>query len=303
MSRDRKTLQRAFALGLLAGASTAHAADLPLKAPALKSVYDWTGFYVGGHFGYGGGSLGPNTNPLPEQGVLFPTSVTGVIGGYQVGYNRELANRIVLGVEADSTFTAPLDQAALGRMPPVPFNSTIDYVGTARGRIGYAFDRIMPYLTGGFAWGHTRALINDGSGASVGYTQFGWTAGAGFEFAVSGNWSAKLEYEYVDLNRQRYDLSGFLLPGVVMDPRIHLLKFGLNYHLSDAPWTPTPHAPLLPESDIWNVHAQTTFLPQGYPSFRSPYAGPNSLTGGSQLQSTWTSTAFLGMRLWQGGEI
>ena len=68
MSRYRKTLQRAFALGLLAGASTAHAADMPLKAPALQSVYDWTGFYVGGHFGYGGGSLGPGTNPLPEQG-------------------------------------------------------------------------------------------------------------------------------------------------------------------------------------------------------------------------------------------
>ena len=82
--------------------------------------------------------------------------MTGVIGGYQVGYNRELANRVVLGVEADATFTSPLDQAALGRMPPTPFNSTIDYVGTARGRIGYAFDRIMPYVTGGFAWGHTQ---------------------------------------------------------------------------------------------------------------------------------------------------
>ncbi len=303
MSRYRKILQRAFAIGLLAGASTAHAADMPLKAPALQSVYDWTGFYVGGHFGYGGGSLGPGTNPLPEQGVLFPTSVTGVIGGYQVGYNRELANRIVLGVEADATFTAPPDPAALGRMPQTTFNSTIDYVGTARGRIGYAFDRIMPYVTGGFAWGHTSALINDGSGASVGYTQLGWTAGAGVEFAVSGNWSAKLEYEYVDLNRQRYDLSGFLLPGVVIDPRIHLLKFGLNYHIGDLPWTAAPRAPLLPDSDIWNVHAQMTFLPQGYPSFRSPYAGTNSLPGGGQMQSTWTATAFLGMKLWQGGEI
>ena len=303
MSRYRKILQRAFAIGLLAGASTAHAADMPLKAPALQSVYDWTGFYVGGHFGYGGGSLGPGTNPLPEQGVLFPTSVTGVIGGYQVGYNRELANRIVLGVEADATFTAPPDPAALGRMPQTTFNSTIDYVGTARGRIGYAFDRIMPYVTGGFAWGHTSALINDGSGASVGYTQFGWTAGAGVEFAVSGNWSAKLEYEYVDMNRQRYDLSGFLLPGVVIDPRIHLLKFGLNYHIGDLPWTAAPRAPLLPDSDIWNVHAQMTFLPQGYPSFRSPYAGTNSLPGGGQMQSTWTATAFLGMKLWQGGEI
>jgi high affinity Mn2+ porin len=276
---------------------------MPLKAPALRSVYEWTGFYVGGHFGYGGGSLGPGTNPLPELGVLFPHSVTGLIGGYQVGYNRELANRIVLGIEADSTFTSPVDQSALGRMPPVPFNGTIDYVGTARGRIGYAFDRIMPYVTGGFAWGHTRAFINDGSGASVGFSQPGWTAGAGVEFAVSGNWSAKLEYEYVDLTRHRYDLSGFGLPDVAVDPRIHLAKFGLNYHLGDMPWTPAPRAPLLPESDIWNVHAQTTFLPQGYPSFHSPYAGPNSLPGPGQVQATWTTTAFLGMKLWQGGEI
>ena len=47
------------------------AADLPLKAPALQAVYDWTGFYLGGHVGYGGGSFGPDTNPLPEQGVLL----------------------------------------------------------------------------------------------------------------------------------------------------------------------------------------------------------------------------------------
>ena len=118
----------------------AHAADMPLKAPALRAVYDWTGFYVGGHFGYGGGSLGPGTNPLPEQGVLFPHSVTGLIGGYQIGYNREFANRVVLGIEADSTFTSPLDQSAFGRMPPAPSTRTIDYVGTVRGRIGYAFD-------------------------------------------------------------------------------------------------------------------------------------------------------------------
>src|SRR6201993_3905638 len=104
MSRYRPTLQRALALGLLAGAGTAHAADLPLKAPALKAVYDWTGFYVGGHFGYGGGSFGPDTNPLPLQGVLFPHSTTGLIGGYQMGYNRQFANGIVLGIEADATF-------------------------------------------------------------------------------------------------------------------------------------------------------------------------------------------------------
>src|ERR1700760_5183215 len=97
MSRYRPTLQRAFALGLLAGAGTAHAANMPLKAPALRSVYDWTGFYVGGHFGYGGGSLGPGTNPLPEIGLLFPTSVTGLIGGHQNWYKRGVSKLGVLG--------------------------------------------------------------------------------------------------------------------------------------------------------------------------------------------------------------
>ena len=85
----------ATALGIALG-GPALAADLPVKAP--MAVYDWTGLYVGGHFGYGGGSLGPGTNPLPEQGVLFPPGVTGLIGGYQVGYNRQFANRLVLGI-------------------------------------------------------------------------------------------------------------------------------------------------------------------------------------------------------------
>src|SRR5271163_4139488 len=168
-------------------------ASLPVKAPVSSLIYDWTGFYVGGHFGYGGGSLGPGTNPLPEQGVVFPHSVTGLIGGYQIGYNRQFANHVVLGVEADATFPSPPDQAALGRMPAVPFNTTLDYVGTVRGRIGYALGTWMPYLTGGLAWGHTRAAINDGSGAIIGHYQPGWTAGVGVEFAVSGNWSAKVE--------------------------------------------------------------------------------------------------------------
>src|ERR1700730_11824026 len=96
------------------------AADLPLKAPALRAVYDWTGFYVGGHFGYGGGSLGADTKPHPLQGELLPHSTTGVIGGYQIGYNRQFANNIVLGVEADATFPAPLDPAALASMPATP---------------------------------------------------------------------------------------------------------------------------------------------------------------------------------------
>jgi len=309
MSCHCRTLTRALAaagLGMIVLACPATAADMALKAPAYKAVYDWTGFYLGGHFGYGGGSLGPGTNPLPELGVFFPHSVTGLIGGYQAGYNRQLSNHVVLGVEADASFTSPLDAP---RLVPAPFNSTIDYVGTLRGRIGYAHGIWMPYLTGGFAWGHTHININDDPttiASRFGDYQTGWTAGAGIEFAVSGNWSAKVEYEYVDLSRRMYDLSDFGLPAVNVDPRIHLAKFGMNYRLGDTPWDAGAAAngkPALPESDVWNVHAQTTFLPQTYPSFRSPYAGTDSLPGRGQTQATWTTTAFLGVRLWQGGEF
>jgi len=238
--------------------------------------------------------------------VFFPHSVTGLIGGYQAGHNRQFSNHIVLGVEADASFTSPLDAP---RLAPAPFNSTIDYVGTLRGRIGYAHGIWMPYLTGGFAWGHTHININDDPttiASRIGDYQTGWTAGAGVEFAVSGNWSAKVEYEYVDLSRRMYDLSDFGLPAVNVDPRIHLVKFGMNYRLGDTPWDASAAAnakPALPESDEWNVHAQTTLLPQTYPSFRSPYAGTDSLPGRGQTQATWTTTAFLGVRLWQGGEF
>lgn len=305
MNRDRRYhVLAGVALGALALGGPVSAADMALKAPVYKAVYDWTGFYVGGHVGYGGGSLGPGTNPLPEQGVFLPHSVTGLTGGYQVGYNRQFANRVVLGIEADATFTSPLDGAAL---TPAPFDATIDYTGTLRGRVGYAFGRWMPYLTGGFAWGHTHVNINDAAGsliAPIGQYHTGWTVGAGAEFAVSGNWSAKAEYSYIDLSRRMYDLSGFGMPGVNVDPHIHLLKLGLNYHFGDTPWiAPAEGKTLLPESDDWNVHAQTTFLPQGYPGIRSPYAGAYSLPGAGQLNATWTTTAFVGVRLWQGGEF
>src|SRR5437763_6629170 len=297
-------------LALLAFELPAMAADLPLKAPAAKTVYDWTGFYLGGHVGYGGGSFGPGTNPLPEQGVFFPHSITGVIGGYQAGYLRQLSSHVVLGIEADASFTGPLDVPAL---IPAPFHTTIDYVGTVRGRAGYASGTLLAYVTGGFAWGHSHININDAPGAIVsspGQNQLGWTAGAGVEFAVSGNWSARLEYDYIDLARRTYALSGFGLPPVNVDPNIHLVKLGLNYRFGDTPQWVAPAAATtaaaktaLPESTDWNVHAQTTFLPTGYPAFRSPYAGPNSLPGSGQARETWTTTAFLGVRLWQGGEF
>ena len=292
------------ALGAAAFGTPASAADMAVKSPAINAaVYNWTGFYVGGHVGYGDGSLGPDTNPLPLQGVFFPHSVTGGIGGFQVGYNHQFANRFVLGVETDATFVGPVD---LPRRGLAPFNSSIDYVGTVRGRAGYSFGTWMPYITGGFAWGHSQVRVNDAAGNVIsepGQYQTGWTVGAGAEFALSGNWTAKLEYDYVDLSRRTLGLDDFGMPGVSIDPRLHLLKFGLNYQLGDSPWSATPTRSVLPDSSDWSVHGQTTLIGQGYPSFRAPYGGTNSLPSAGQAQQTWTTTAFLGVRLWEGGEL
>ncbi|MBR0797908.1 carbohydrate porin [Bradyrhizobium jicamae] len=291
------------ALGAAAFGASANAADLAVKSPVANTVYNWTGFYVGGHFGYGDGSLGPGTNLLPAQGVFFPRSTTGALGGFQAGYNHQFSNRVVLGVEADATFPDALD---LVRRPTTSFNTSLDYVGTVRGRIGYAFGSWMPYVTGGFAWGHSAVRVNDAAGNAIsepGLYHTGWTAGAGAEFALSGNWTAKLEYDYVDLSRRTLDLADFGMPGVPIDPRLHLLKFGLNYQFGDSPWSATPTQTRLPESSDWSVHGQTTFIAQGYPAFRAAYSGTNSLPPGGQIQQTWTTTAFLGVRLWEGGEF
>ena len=295
-----------LALGLLALECPARATDMPVKAPVFRTVYSWTGFYLGGHTGYGGGSFGAGPNPLPLQGTFFPHSPTGLIGGYQAGYNRQLSNNVVLGVEADVTFVSPLDRP---RLAPDPFNTTPDYFATARGRVGYAFGTLLPYVTAGMAWGRTHVDLNNADGNLVSlraHTHPGWTAGAGIEFGAGGNWTAKLEYDYIDLARRTYLLGDAGLPSVSVDPDIHVVKLGVNYRLWETP--PWAAAPVIgrtafPEPTDWNVHAQTTLLPQGYPSFRSPYQGANSLPGGGRVRETWTVDAFLGWRVWDGGEF
>ncbi|TXJ14047.1 MAG: cell envelope biogenesis protein OmpA [Afipia sp.] len=303
-----KSAVAGLALGAVS-ADVARAADaaIPVKAPRTVPIFDWSGLYVGGHAGYGGGSFGPGTNPLPQQGVFFPHSITGLIGGFQAGYNVQLQNNWLLGVEADISFTSPLDRP---KLVPAPFNTTFDYFSTVRGRVGYAVGTWLPYVTGGLAWGRTRVDLNDPAGDVIGNksrVHLGWVAGTGLEVALGGNWSGKVEYNYIDLGARTYGLGDVPLPDVAVDPKIHTVKVGLNYRLWDTPPWATGgaalKAPALAESTDWNVHGQTTLITQGYPSFRAPYQGPNSLPGAGRTRETWTVGAFLGWRLWEGGEF
>ena len=308
VNRSSRSWERAFAglgLSLLAFDGPALAADMPVKAPHLQSVFDWTGLYIGAHAGYGrGGSTAVLSDPAASAAS---NSFSGVIGGVQAGYNYRLPSGLLLGVEADFTFPNYLrSNSVVSSLATARSDVTEqwDYVATARGRIGYATGPWLAYATGGVAWAGGRFVNSPAIGdeEKVLNTRLGWAAGAGVEYAFAPHWSARLEYLY-----SRFGTADITFPSgthysSTMD--FQSLRVGLNRKI-DWPGSGnfTPASLMDPESDRWEIHGQTTFLPQGYPAFRAPYTGPNSLTPAPQLQQTWSNSLYLNARLWEGGEV
>jgi outer membrane immunogenic protein len=184
-------------LGLALSFGAASAADLsrpppPTKAPAfVPPYYNWTGFYIGVN---GGGGWGRSTwSPLPGQ---FDTS-GGLVGG-TIGYNWQFG-QWVWGLEGDADWSdIQGSTTGLGCGFAASCTTRNDFLATIRGRLGFAADRWMPYATGGLAIGNIKASNLFGS---VDQTNAGWTAGGGIEFALASNWTAKVEYLYVDLGK------------------------------------------------------------------------------------------------------
>lgn len=209
-------------VGLLAlGMASASAADLPrqmpTKAPAYvpPALYNWTGFYIGIN---GGGGWGRSDFSAPFTTGSFDTS-GGLVGG-TIGYNWQLPNQFVLGLEGD------IDWSNIRGSSVCAFTSCEtrnDWLGTVRGRIGYAgfWDRVMPYITGGLALGNIKTSIA-GVGSSD-ETKAGWTVGGGIEAAIAGPWTAKVEYLYVDLGR------GSSILGSDAKFNANIVRAGLNY--------------------------------------------------------------------------
>jgi len=206
----------AFALA----APAASAADLRRPPPAYPTkvppyvVFDWTGFYAGVNAGYGWdrsrydfGALGANAFDVKG----------GLVGG-TVGYNYQIG-QTVLGIEGDIDW-----QDAKGSAACVAgiCQTRSDWLGTVRGRLGYAFDRFMPYVTGGAAFGDVKATI-PGLGAQSD-TRAGWTAGGGVEYAFAPDWTVKVEYLYADLGKFNCAVCG---ANVKFNENI--VRAGLNY--------------------------------------------------------------------------
>jgi outer membrane immunogenic protein len=216
-------MKRLFVAGaaLFALAGVAAAADLPpapqsyYKAPPYMPVYTWTGFYLGIN---GGGALGSSKW---DTAGSFNTS-GGLVGG-TIGYNYQISH-VVLGVEGDMDW-ASISGTTTNAGCPAGCKTSDSWLSTVRGRAGYAFDRFLPYVTGGAAFGDIRANT---AGLTTTTTNVGWTVGAGLEFAIAGNWTAKAEYLYVDLGKFNCGLNcGAATDNVSF--KTNLIRAGVNY--------------------------------------------------------------------------
>jgi high affinity Mn2+ porin len=308
MSRQGRSSKSAFAglgLGVIAFAGPAAAADLPLKAPAMRAIFDWTGFYVGAHVGY---SHGASNAALSDPTVTAAPSVySGMVAGVQAGYNHRFQSGLLLGVEGDFTFPNYFTSnsvVALLASPRSAVTEGLDYVGTARGRIGYAADSWLFYATGGLAFAGERFINMPavGNEEKIIHARLGWAAGAGVEYGFAPDWSVKLEYLYSRFEDANVRFPSGTQYASTLD--FQSLRIGLNRKL-DWPGAPKlqPKDPADPESDRWEIHGQSTFLAQGYPAFHAHYSGANSLTPAPQYQETWSNSLFLNARLWDGGEV
>ena len=202
----KKTLFASVLAASLAAAGTAAAADLrpaPYAPIAQSGLYNWSGSYAGLNLGYEWGKV---TNTLINP--------SGIAGGGQFGYNWQ-SGQFVFGGETDLQFSGADDTFA-------PFKFSNPWFGTLRGRAGVAFNNVLLYATLGLAYGDLKA---QSAGLDETRTELGWTGGVGLEYGFAPNWSARVEYLYLDLGSR-----GFTLTNANNGLQANLIRFGINYH-------------------------------------------------------------------------
>jgi outer membrane immunogenic protein len=219
----------------------------PYGAPA---PYNWTGFYVGGHFGAGWGTVESETTSVSVAGVgaiplALPVSshnVNGFLGGGQVGYNWQASPWLVLGIEGSFS-----GSGIEGKAPCViglfSCKTEINWMADITGRLGVTVgDRALVYVKGGVAWADTdySASFNVVPGvtvnASANDTRVGGLLGVGVEYGFLPNWSAKLEYNYIDFGTENLNfpvsitgVGAGISANVDVTQQIHTVKGGINY--------------------------------------------------------------------------
>ncbi len=236
-----RALSGALVLVAVTAASVvcAQAADLAVPpAPAVAPIpyapklYDWTGIYIGGHVG-GGYSDSSWTDPITGLGNGTFDNF-GFLGGAQVGGNVQF-NRLVLGLEGDFSWTSLKESSSdsIGEA----ISTSVPWTSTVTGRIGAAFDRLLVYGKGGLALAQDQSSLTDLGGiiSTDTFLRTGWTAGAGIEYALDDNWSAKIEYDYLGFGSQSMSFTTITPPATLgsnASLNVQEIKAGLNYRFS-----------------------------------------------------------------------
>jgi outer membrane immunogenic protein len=201
----RKFLVPAIAFAAMTG--VAWAADLPNTkgppafAPPPPPQFTWTGLYAGAQIGYAWGQSDPDW--YTAGGVLIAVEPIyhdeGIIGGGHLGYNWQIS-QFVFGIEGDINGSS-YSGSGLTTTGTHRLATRIPFDGSIRGRLGYAWDRVLIYGTGGVAFGsifNSVTTVATGVSDSAYFGRVGWTAGGGIEYAIDPNWSVGVEYRYTD---------------------------------------------------------------------------------------------------------
>jgi outer membrane immunogenic protein len=203
----KKLLIASIAAAAFCGAP-ALAADMPVKAPPPAAPFNWAGFYVGGYVGGVWGNT--HVRRLDGSSTFNPIDAdpNGVGLGGLVGYNIQ-NGLTVFGLEGDAGWLnakATDNQFSAGNLT-VPVK--IDFEGRVRGRIGYAIDRMLPFIAGGVSFGHERVTLNSPgfSTPSVSKDHTGWNIGGGLDYAFQNNWIGRIEYIYDAFSNPIYGFS------------------------------------------------------------------------------------------------
>jgi len=233
------------ALALLPLSAAADGYGGPKGAPAA-CCYSWSGFYIGGQVGraWSGAdwthlSTVPHFNPVGSNVDSF--DMDDWIGGGHIGYNFQ-AGRLVFGIEGSLNWVQ-LDDTHVrpGTFSDNAITTKIDRLGTITGRVGWAFDRSLVYVRGGFAASHlsiraTEAPFFDHTFTGSSSTR-GWTLGTGFEFALHKNVTVGVAYDYIDLHSKTFsgpDTSNFAITTIAVDPDpIHTVTARLSFKFGD----------------------------------------------------------------------
>ena len=192
---------------------------------------NWTGFHAGviGGKAWGTSNIHADIAGMPEDGAA---DLQGSMLGGVVGYDHQMDNSVVLGILGDFSLSdihgwACVHQAAdlsCGTAPDTIANVNLNWLATARGRIGIANDDAMIYATGGLAIAGMNISINHAATpafiGSDSHTQFGWTIGAGVQYRISDPVTLGLEYLYVDLGKSAYNFSSS--PSATGDVSTHI---------------------------------------------------------------------------------